>query len=68
MSQESVEIVRRLYAEGGGISASELVAPDFELDLWGRGDFSWRDWVDPGIDYVWVGSRDRAPADLGLSE
>jgi ketosteroid isomerase-like protein len=32
-SQENVAIVRRLYAEGEGISASDLVAPDFELDL-----------------------------------
>ena len=33
MSQENVEIVKRLYAEPGGLSASELVAADFELDL-----------------------------------
>ncbi len=33
MSQENVEIVKRLFAAPGGLSASELVAADFELDL-----------------------------------
>jgi ketosteroid isomerase-like protein len=33
MSKENVDLVRRLYAEAGGLAASELVADDLQLDL-----------------------------------
>jgi ketosteroid isomerase-like protein len=33
MSHQNVDLVRRLYAEPGGLAASELVANDLQLDL-----------------------------------